>query len=96
VLPDYVGASTAQRNRLSARWGWRRSWIMSDKQDGVSDTPGKGGSESSGGAYPNPHTGKDEKTDGFMGHGGQTRIDYHGTGDGATDDEVGNPNEVTK
>jgi hypothetical protein len=71
--------------------------MMTDKQDGVADAPAKGrGGESGGGAYPNPQTGKEEKTDGFLGHGGQTRIDYHGTGDGATDDEVGNNNAVTK
>jgi len=40
-------------------------------------TPGsgrKGGGESGGGAYPNPHTGKAPKN-GFLGHGGQTEID---------------------
>jgi hypothetical protein len=45
----------------------------------------KGGGASSGGPYPNPHTGKDKgriegKTDGFMGHGGQSEMEYHGTG----------------
>ena len=69
--------------------------------DGVGDAPGKtaGGSESSGGAYPNPHTGKDGKGGaggGFMGHGGQSGFDYSGTGDKDTDDEVGNANAVTK
>ena len=39
--------------------------------------------ESGGGAYPNPHSdkdsgNKDEKTDGFLGHGGQTEIAYSG------------------
>lgn len=38
--------------------------------------------ESGGGAYPNPHTGKDEKQSGFLGHGGQTDIDYRGRGQG--------------
>ena len=39
-----------------------------------------GGSQ--GGAYPNPHSGKDAKggPDSFMGHGGQTGMAYHGTG----------------
>jgi hypothetical protein len=42
---------------------------------------GRGGGESGGGPYPNPHTGKDgDKTDGFLGHGGQTKMDYYGTG----------------
>jgi hypothetical protein len=41
-----------------------------------------GGGESQGGAYPNPHTGKESKggPDDFMGHGGQTGMGYHGTG----------------
>jgi hypothetical protein len=38
-----------------------------------------------GGAYPNPHTGKKTKDKGgfargFMGHGGQSEMGYHGTG----------------
>lgn len=38
--------------------------------------------ESSGGAYPNPHSGKDpDNSPGdFMGHGGQTEQGYHGPG----------------
>jgi len=45
----------------------------------------KGGRASSGGPYPNPHTGKDKsrsegKADGYMGHGGQSEMEYHGTG----------------
>ena len=72
--------------------------------DGVGDRPDKsggveaaGGGESSGGAYPNPHTGKTPEGGGFMGHGGQTRIDYSGTGAGSGDDDedVGNANAVT-
>lgn len=68
---------------------------MAEHEDGVENAPGKtaGGSESNGGAYPNPHTGKKPEGGGFMGHGGQTEIDYSGTG---TDDgEVGNENAVT-
>jgi len=38
------------------------------------DSGRKGGGESGGGAYPNPHAGKEPK-DGFLGHGGQTDID---------------------
>ena len=37
-----------------------------------------GGGDSGGGAYPNPHTGKEGKGGGFMSHGGQTDIAYHG------------------
>ena len=67
--------------------------------DGVTNPSGKDASESSGGAYPNPHTGKGKQEDvggGFMGHGGQSHVDYSGTGDGDTDGEVGNENAVTK
>ena len=67
--------------------------------DGVSDTPGKKvGGESSGGAYPNPQTGKKSDESGFMGHGGQAEIAYSGTGQGGHDDdpEVGNKNAVTE
>ena len=55
--------------------------------DGVSGTPDGGevggrtpGGESGGGGYANPHTGKEATNSGFMGHGGQTEIGYHGGG----------------
>ena len=38
------------------------------------------GGESGGGAYPNPHTGKKPTGGGFMGHGGQTEMEYYGGG----------------
>ena len=61
--------------------------------DGVSDTPrGNGavqgrseGGESGGGSYPNPHAGKTETNTGFMAHGGQTDIAYHGGGQAGED-----------
>ena len=40
----------------------------------------EGGGDSGGGAYPNPHTGKTAKNEGFMAHGGQTGMGYHGSG----------------
>jgi hypothetical protein len=40
---------------------------------------GQGG-DSGGGAYPNPHSGKEPKGGGYMGHGGQTEMPYHGSG----------------
>lgn len=71
--------------------------------DGVSGAPGrsdrdidgrKGGGESEGGAYPNPNAGKTPEGGGVMGHGGQTEMDYHGSGQaGETGD--GAPNAVT-
>jgi hypothetical protein len=60
------------------------------KEDGPEIASRKGGAgESGGGAYPNPHTGKGQKSNfgGFFGHGGQTEIAYHG-GD--------NPNATTE
>ena len=68
---------------------------MAERHDGVEGAPGKaaGGGESGGGAYPNPRTGHGENQGGFMGHGGQSRIDYSGTG--TEDEDVGNANAVT-
>jgi hypothetical protein len=56
---------------------------MSDDkdQDKVErETGSTGAGQSGGGAYPNPHSGKKGKSDGFLGHGGQTDMNYHGTG----------------
>lgn len=54
--------------------------------------PGKG--QSGGGAYPNPRAGKKAGgRDGFMGHGGQSEMAYHGHGRlGADDVPGGNAN----
>ena len=52
------------------------------EQHGIDHPSGKtGGGESGGGGYPNPQAGKKPKSGGFMGHGGQSHIDYSGTGD---------------
>lgn len=62
--------------------------------ESLSDFNGRmGGGDSGGGAYPNPHTGKEGSGhEGFMGHGGQTDMGYHGTGQ-LGDNELGdNPN----
>jgi hypothetical protein len=70
------------------------------KDDGVGTTKthGRTESESQGGAYPNPHRGKEEagKSGGF--HGGQSGTAYHGTGQLGEDDVEGqeNPNSATK
>ena len=51
--------------------------------DGVSDvdTHGRaGGGESGGGAYPNPHTGKEERGEGGQFDGGQSGKGYYGSG----------------
>lgn len=73
--------------------------------DGVSGPPGgsadrdidgrkDGGGESEGGAYPNPYTGMTPKGGGFMSHGGQTEMAYHGGGQ-AGDEGGSAPNGVT-
>ena len=50
-----------------------------DKDKGVADPDkGAGGGESGGGAYPNPHRDQKPEGGGFMGHGGQSEIDYSG------------------
>jgi hypothetical protein len=71
--------------------------ISKGMPDGVSRSPATGGvegvqgrstgGESAGGAYPNPHTGKEETSSTFFGHGGQSVIGYHGSE---------NPNATTK
>jgi hypothetical protein len=72
--------------------------------DGV-NTQGNVGSEEqiAGGAYPNPHTGKEERGEksgmtGFLGHGGQSEMGYHGTGQLGGEDVVpgGNKNAGAK
>ena len=61
--------------------------------DGVEEPHGKtGGSESSGGGYPNPQDGSNSGEGGFFGHGGQSHIDYSGPGaegeDGKSNDNA--------
>lgn len=65
--------------------------------DGTNNPHGTG--ESDGGAYPNPHTGGDREDEaGLMGHGGQSDIGYHGTGQLGDEDVPGqeNANSATK
>ncbi|MFN3388169.1 MAG: hypothetical protein ACK40O_04510 [Allosphingosinicella sp.] len=55
-----------------------------------------GGGQSGGGAYPNPHSGKEGGKDGYMGHGGQTEMPYHGKGQlGRDETGEGNANAPT-
>ena len=65
----------------------RREPEASDKMNGRS-----GGGDSGGGAYPNPHTGKEGDRGGFMDHGGQTEMPYHGGGRLGEDEVGGNAN----
>jgi hypothetical protein len=53
----------------------------------------QGGGDSGGGAYPNPHSGKDGGgKDGFTGTGGQTEMPYHGPGQLGEDEVEGGDN----
>ncbi len=62
------------------------------KPDGVGDnaTSGKHGSESSGAAYPN------DTATGKAGHGGQSKMAYHGTGQLGEQKTGDNENAVTQ
>ncbi|MEA3036485.1 MAG: hypothetical protein QOH04_2257 [Sphingomonadales bacterium] len=53
-----------------------------------------GGGDSGGGAYPNPHKGEEGEADadGFLGHGGQSKMAYHGHGRLGGKDVGGNAN----
>lgn len=63
---------------------------------GQGSTGRSGGGDSGGGAYPNPHTGKKPKNGGFMGHGGQTEMPYHGSGQLGEQETGGNDNAPAK
>jgi hypothetical protein len=59
----------------------------------------RGGGDSGGGAYPNPHSGKeaeDGDKDGFLGRGGQTEMPYHGHGRLGEEETGDNPNAPAK
>jgi hypothetical protein len=51
---------------------------MADDKDKLGGR--SGGGDSGGGAYPNPHAGKEGDRGGFLDHGGQTEMPYHGHG----------------
>lgn len=51
-----------------------------------------GGGESQGGDYPNANEGKEPKQTGLHGHGGQTEMGYHGSGQ-LGDETVGEGNQ---
>lgn len=58
----------------------------SPANNGGDDVHGRStGGESGGGAYPNPHAGKVATNTGFMAHGGQSEIAYHGGGQAGED-----------
>lgn len=70
-------------DRASEQKSADRETAIAEEATGRSD-----GGDSGGGAYPNPHTGKKPKKDGFMSSGGQSGMAYHGTGQ-LGDEKVG-------
>ena len=59
---------------------------------GPEQSHGRSQSESQGGAYPNPHQGKEDKGKGAGFHGGQSGTAYHGTGQLGDEKVPGNEN----
>lgn len=78
-------------------WGQSGDLSRRDPDTQESFNGSTGGGQAGGGAYPNPHTGKEGGgREGYMGHGGQTEQPYHGTGQ-LGDKETGeNPNSATR
>ena len=61
-------------------WGQAGDVARGDPEDTEKMNGRVGGGDSGGGAYPNPHSGKDGDRGGYMDHGGQTEMPYHGSG----------------
>ncbi|HWH17370.1 MAG TPA: hypothetical protein VNT77_03400 [Allosphingosinicella sp.] len=72
-----AGTHSADRPRS---WGEAGDLARGDPEAKAEYNGRSGGGDSGGGAYPNPHSGKKPENDGFMGHGGQTEMPYHGGG----------------
>lgn len=71
---------------------------MADNFNPDANSAKSGGGDSGGGAYPNPHSGKKPNQGGYMGHGGQTDIAYHGPRNPGEDKPGAdrNPNAATE
>ena len=66
---------------------------MSDKSEAEKKTGVRGAGQSGGGPYPNPHDHEQAGTqEGWNGHGGQTDMPYHGTGQLGEEDVGETPN----
>ena len=71
--------STTHSPDSESSWGKAGDLSRKDPETLEKMNGRSGGGDSAGGAYPNPHTGKDgSDSEGFMGHGGQTKISYEG------------------
>ena len=91
--PETPNASTHSADNPKS-WGNAGDLSREDPDKTEMFNGSTGGGQAGGGAYPNPHTGKEGgKNEGFMGHGGQTEMPYHGTGQLGETDTGGNPNE---
>ena len=81
---------TEDRNRKDGKKDRER--VVSGTSAGAKD-----GGQSGGGAYPNPHTGKEGgDSGGYMGHGGSTEMPYHGTGQLGEKKTGKNPNSPAR
>ena len=80
---------SADNPRSSAQAG---DLARGDPEDAEKMNGRTGGGDSGGGAYPNPHSGKKPGNDGYMGHGGQTEMPYHGKGQLGEEAVEGNAN----
>jgi len=85
ALPWVKTAAAAELVASPASFGGTERGMNDEAKatpDPVGEEKATGDGESQGGAYPNPHTGRDARggPDTFLGHGGQTEMGYHGTG----------------
>ena len=85
--------STTHSSDNARSWGKAGDLARGDPENVEKMNGRSGGGDSGGGAYPNPHTGKEGGgKDGYMGHGGQTEMPYHGSGQLGEEKVGGNEN----
>jgi hypothetical protein len=85
--------STTHSSDNPGSWGKAGDLARGDPEKQEKMNGRSGGGDSGGGAYPNPHTGKESgNKDGYMGHGGQTEMPYHGSGQLGDQNVAGNEN----
>jgi hypothetical protein len=86
--------STTHSSDNPRSWGQAGDLARGDPENQEKMNGRSGGGDSGGGAYPNPHTGKEGGggKEGYMGHGGQTEMPYHGSGQLGDQDVGGNEN----